>query len=249
MSVLSVAHFEHVRDGRLEVLVRAELRAKLLPLLRAAGDDFADAAVVRVPGGRGATVAVRAEGEHFAIRAGRRGGLPGRLVSSLYFGFDPRPFREIAVTAELHKHGVPVVEPCAAAVRWVLPGVYRSWLVTRWVEDARTLWAWAAFERDRMRRESVFVAIGRALLALHDAGATHPDLNLNNILVRERDGRPEILLLDFDRARPPTASVDGAADFGRLRRSARKLDPAGVVVAAAELDLIEATGRAHAPVR
>lgn len=242
-----MTHFEHVREGRLEVRVRADLRATLLPLLRAAPDGYAGLAVAPVPGGRGGTVAVRVGGDHFAVRAGRRGGLPGRLVASLYFGAVPRPFTEIDVAAGLHDRGVPVVEPCAAAVVWLLPGCYRSWVVTRWVEDARTLWAWAAVEREAARREHVFVAVGRALRRLHDAGATHPDLNLNNVLVRERDGRPEVFLLDFDRAQIPLASVDGAADFRRLRRSARKLDPDGVVVAAAELDLIERASRAHAP--
>jgi 3-deoxy-D-manno-octulosonic acid kinase len=249
VTAATVAHFEHVRDGRLEIVVRADLRALLLPLLHAAADDYAGVSVTRVPGGRGATVAVRVAGEHFAIRAGRRGGLPGKLISSLYFGTVPRPFIEIDITAGLHDRGVPVVEPCAAAVQWVVPGCYRSWLVTRWVDDARTLWAWAAVEREKSRREHVFVAVGRALRLLHDAGATHPDLNLNNVLVRERDGRPDVLLLDFDRAQIPLASVEGAADFRRLRRSARKLDPEGVVVSAADLDLIERASHAHGPAR
>lgn len=230
--------FTRSRDGRLEIVVRDDSRDALLPLLRSA-PAFAGFDLAAVAGGRGGTVRGCIRGVEYAIRAGRRGGLPAAFVRSTYLGREPRPFAELYLTETLRQRGVPVVEACGAVAHWLAPCLYRSWLVSRWLPDSETLWACLQREREPSRRDAWMVAAGRAVRALHRAGVAHPDLNMNNILVAGSDAQASLHLLDFDRARFGSAPVDSRADLQRLRRSARKLDPQRRVVSDAELDRLE----------
>ncbi len=238
MSRPAVEGFTRSRDGRLEILVRDELRDALLPLLRSA-PAFAGFDLAAVAGGRGGTVRGCIRGVEYAIRAGRRGGVPAAFVRDTYFGREPRPFAELFLSTTLRQRGVPVVEACGAVAHWVAPYLYRSWLVSRWLTDSETLWSRLQRESETSRRDALMVAAGGAVRALHRAGAVHPDLNMNNILVTGSGAQASIHLLDFDRARIESAPVDSRVDLQRLRRSARKLDPQGTTVSDAELDRIE----------
>jgi 3-deoxy-D-manno-octulosonic acid kinase len=59
---------------------------------------------------------------------------------------------------------------------------------------------------------------------MHDAGISHPDLNLRNLLIV--DPSAEVVVIDFDRARVFDGSAPASArarNLRRLARSARKL--------------------------
>jgi len=239
------AGFEAHREARAEWWLRPAERAWMDELLRAvAGSPGAGATALH--GGRGGARLVSIGDHRVVIRPYRRGGLPGRVVRDLYLGWQPRPFRELIEMEALRERGAPVVEVCGAAVRWVFPGGYRGWLATRYVDHARTLWQWASGTPAAAERAVVCAAAGRAVRRLHDCGGRHPDLNLNNILVAAVDGGWQVYLIDFDRPpRLPRAGAGAAAaELARLRRSARKLDPAGQIVTAADLDCLEAAYRA-----
>lgn len=231
------------RAGRAEVLVRPELRERLAPLLAAVAESWppvvADAGIEPLPGGRGATVLVALAGERFVVRAGRRGGLPGRILSHSYLGCSPRSFREAHLLATLCSRGVPVPDVCAAAALWRLPGVYRNWLVTRWIPAARTLIDWAAHELDADARRRGFAAVGTAVARLHAAGTRHPDLNATNVLLSGPRTAPVVTLIDFDGAQPNAhAARRGHRDLTRLWRSLRKLDRTARLVSAAEFAMV-----------
>jgi 3-deoxy-D-manno-octulosonic acid kinase len=225
-------------------VLRSEARAWMLPLLQRLGvDDAAQGHTLH--GGRGGATLHTAAGHDVVVRPFRRGGLPGRLVRDTYWGRDPRPFRELRRMAALRALGAPVVEVLGAAVRWRLFFWYRGWLVTRHVAGARTLWQWVAGGPAPAERVAVLGAVGRAIRNLHDAGARHPDLNLNNILVHSLGGNGmQVLFVDFDEpGGRPNLRVSPADDLVRLRRSARKLDPAGTHLTAADLATIDAAYR------
>ena len=228
--------FERVWDGRMCCLVRTDVRGWLPPLLRAARDEWVGYATRSLAGGRGGARIVPAH--DVVVRPYRSGGLPARLLHDTYFGWNPRPFRELCVTATLQTRGAPVVEVYGAAVEWPLPGCYRGWLATRYMEGARTLWEWASTPPPVKERAQVLRDVGTAIRRLHECGARHPDLNANNILICPAAG---VLLIDFDRAR----LVGGAhsADLDRLWRSLRKLDPEGRFVTAADFDTLRAAYR------
>jgi 3-deoxy-D-manno-octulosonic acid kinase len=228
--------FEWVQDDRLHMLVRADVQSWLTPLLRATREEWAGYATRPLVGGRGGACIVPAH--QVVVRPYRRGGLPARLLHDTYFGWNPRPFRELCVTAALRARGAPVVEVYGAAVVWRIPACYRGWLATRYVDGARTFWEWAAAARSASAGGQVFRDIGRAIRRLHDCGARHPDLNANNILLAPSAG---VLFIDFDRAR--LAAGNGAApvrDLDRLWRSLRKLDPESRHVTAADFALLRA---------
>jgi lipopolysaccharide kinase (Kdo/WaaP) family protein len=231
-----------VRDPRATWLLRAEADAWLTPLLRSLGDEAAVVEGRVLAGGRGGSRLRSAGGHDVVVRHYRRGGWPAALFHDTYWGRRPRPFRELCVTEALRAAGAPVVEVYGAAVHWVLPVCYRGWLVTRYVAQARTLWEWASAGTTPDDRQIVLPLVGRALRRLHDAGGRHPDLNLNNILLAPAAVPQgyQVLFIDFD---IPLRLWQPTADLARLRRSARKLDPAGVWLRAADLECLAAAYR------
>lgn len=231
--------FERVQQGRASLLVRADARDWLVPLLMSAVCGSGEYGGSALEGGRGGARVVRVRGHELVLRSCRRGGMPGRVLRDTYFGCLPRPFCEVSTLQALRRRGVPVVEPLGACVQWLVPGCYRGWVVTRYIRDARTLWDWAAGGVGGASRVLVWRLVGKAIRRLHDAGARHPDLNLRNILVCPGEDVPQVVLVDFDR---PRLSGWRAAvgDLARLERSARKLDPHGNAVTAEDLRQLRA---------
>jgi tRNA A-37 threonylcarbamoyl transferase component Bud32 len=224
------AGFETVREGRLRGLARRDVLATLLPLLRQwdSGTLPVSRALVGGRGGIGAyDIAPNLE---VVLRPSRRGGWMGRVNQRHYFGLRPRSLRELCVTETLRQRGVPTVEVLAAVAHWVLPGLYRGAVVTREIPLAVNLWRYLR-EVSPAERERVCLDAAAATRRLHDAGAIHPDLNLQNFLVlRGAKGR-EVLIIDCDRVRlcQPT-DKDRRAAFERVCRSIRRLDPTSEVI-------------------
>jgi len=236
--------FEWVRDASTTLLVRSDLRSWVAPLLRAADAGWAGYTIRALTGGRGGTLLVCRDEHTAVVRPYRRGGVAARLWHDVYFGWAPRPFRELCATEALRQRGAPVVEVYGAMVHWLAPGCYRGSLATRYVAGARTAWEWARSAGGAPERVVVLRRIGRAARRLHDSGGCHPDLNLNNILLcppADAALAPDVVFIDFDRARLPGRFCRvPRTDLARLRRSARKLDPDGHRVTAADLDCLEA---------
>lgn len=247
--------FDRVGDGDSTLVMRSDVRGWLEPLLRALGRPGALPFSTRsIAGGRGGVTLVSVDEHRVIVRACRRGGLPAWFLRDVYCGRRPRPLRELAAAATLRARGAPVVEAYAVKVQWVLPICYRGWMVTRYLPGAQTLWQWAAAAPlaavplaavpPAAERALVLAQVGRAIRRLHDCGGSHPDLNVNNILIRPAAGAstvPEVVLIDFDRARVgQNVSLSAAADVARLRRSVRKLDPRGVHLTTADLSAVEA---------
>ncbi|MCK6555376.1 hypothetical protein L6Q96_12485 [Candidatus Binatia bacterium] len=194
-------------------------------------------------GGRGGARLTGSGTHRIVIRPYRRGGLPGRIVHDLYFGWQPRPFRELVETEALRARGAPVVEVCGAVVHWAFPVLYRGWLATRYVDGARTLWQLMSAAPAPADRMAACAAAGRAIRRLHDCGGRHPDLNLNNLLVSGTDADWQVHLIDFDRPAVRVGRDDPMVELARLRRSAAKLDPAAQFVTPADLACLEAAYR------
>lgn len=227
------AGFVRVRSGAWTLVVAAETRDWMVPLLLAADTGWPDRASEPLPGGRGGACILRGALRDVVVRPYRRGGWPASCLRDTYIGCAPRPFRELRVTEALRRRGGPVPAVLGAAVRWLAPACYRAWLVTEYVPDSQNLWQWATHHAGA-GPTAAFAAVGRALRRLHETGGRHPDLNLRNILIcPSADGTdvPRVLFLDFDRARlDPSRLRPATAELDRLTRSARKLDPTGECV-------------------
>lgn len=238
------AGFELVREGRLRGLVRSNVREPLVPLLRqwASGALPASRALV---GGRGGIGAYDlAPNLEVVLRPSRRGGWMGRVNQRYYFGLRPRPLRELCVTEALRERGVPTVEVLAAAAHWIVPGLYRGAVITREIPLAVNLWRYLR-EVSAAERERVCLDAAAATRRMHDAGAIHPDLNLQNYLVLRGARGREVLIIDCDRVRlRPPSTKDRRVAFDRICRSIRRLDPTSEVIT---LACVEAFQRVTLP--
>lgn len=172
--------------------------------------------------GRGGAFFLDVAGHHWVARPLRRGGLIALVSRARYFWTgeaNVRSFREWRTLANLHARALPVPEPVAARYRragWT----YSADLITRRLDGTETLST--RLERGPVSLD-VWVAIGRCIRRLHDAGACHADLNAHNILIATGAALEPVWLVDFDRARLRSPGLWRDANLARLYRSLRKI--------------------------
>jgi 3-deoxy-D-manno-octulosonic acid kinase len=169
------------------------------------------------------------DGDMVLLRRYRHGGALRRLTGATFFTWPPRPFRELIITEELRRRGIPTVEVYGACVEPVLGPFYRGWLATRAIPGAQDLWAAlrSGFVRDT-GEEVCLRAVARSVRTLHLEGVYHADLNLKNILVRLENGGVTGYIIDFDKAKLFLGSLPrrlAKRNLDRLLRSVCKLDP------------------------
>ena len=205
-------------------------------------DIFSRLTVEAVPTayhGRGALTAVRlSDGETALVRQYRHGGVLRVLTRNWFFTWPARPFRELSITEELRRRGVPTVEIYAACVRRSYGPFYQGWLVSKEIGGAVDFWS--ALQQgylQRFGRETVFRAVATSVGAMHREGVYHGDLNLKNILLRQEAAGVSSYLIDFDKSklflgRLPAMLVKKNLD--RMLRSVRRLDPDGRYFSAAD---------------
>ncbi len=163
------------------------------------------------------------------VRTYRHGGMFRHVTGDFFFTWPPRPFRELAITAEVSRRGVPTLEILGAWVERVRGPFYRGWLVTRELEGAHDLWVALQSEcYAENNRGPLLRAVARGVRRMHDQGIYHGDLNLKNIMVRREGSQIISYIIDFDKAKLFSRKVPaGRAErnLRRLLRSVCKLDP------------------------
>lgn len=233
-----------IRNRRLRVLARADMPEVAALLERWATGTLPPARALL--GGRGGVGAFQLRSDLTAVlRPYRRGGLVSRVNRARYLGVRPRPFAELRASESLRAAGVPTPEVLAAAVLWDVPGCYRGALATREVPGAINLWHYVQ-QAVAADRGPACAAAAAATRRMHDAGAVHPDLNLQNYLVRHTPSGLEAWIIDLDRVRfrRVTAAMRRAA-FERICRSIRKLDPESAVMTLACVEAFRAVAEAR----
>jgi 3-deoxy-D-manno-octulosonic acid kinase len=230
--------YDLVRAGPVRAAIRRDLRPLLEAWLLAPRLALPVDAVPLAAGRGGAFRVVLPDGQRVVVRLYRRGGVLARFVRETYLGpgLGPgaRPLRELAVTAEISRRGVATVDVLAARVEGRL--FYRGALVTAEIPSATTLID-ALRRADPAARRVLAASAGRAIAVLHEAGVSHADLNMTNILVAPGPDGERIALVDFDRARLRDGALPGAArrrNLTRLARSLAKLDAEGTLAGAEE---------------
>ncbi|HSP95882.1 MAG TPA: lipopolysaccharide kinase InaA family protein [Candidatus Dormibacteraeota bacterium] len=215
--------------GRLRLMVREGAPEVGELLHRWARDDLPPARIL--PGGRGGVGAFLLRPDlGVVLRPYRRGGLIGRVNRGRYLGLAARPFRELRAAVAVAAAGVPTPEPLGAAVLWDAPGLYRGAFVTRELWGAANLWRFLQ-QAPAAQRGAACAAAAALVRRLHDAGALHPDLNLQNFLIRRGASGIDAWLIDLDGVRFTAVSArHRRAAFDRICRSIRKLDPESAVI-------------------
>ena len=160
----------------------------------------------------------------------RHGGLLGPLWRGAIWGV-ARPVAELRATARLHAAGAPVPRPVLVAAHRARGPLWSAVVGTVHVEGARDGLAWLAARPARAELLRGARAAGAAIRRFHDAGGSHADLQIKNLLLRERDGDTEVLVIDLDRARADRAARPRApharADAPRARAAQARPRRAG----------------------
>jgi hypothetical protein len=237
--------FPQIFAGPYQLYLRTDLAPHAAALATALGELGAarsTGAGKRGAGNRGGGFRLALPGgPELFVRRSRRGGAMRLLLDDLYFGFQPRPLSELWVAAEAARRGVPLAEPMGAAVRWIAPGLYRGFFITR-AAAGMTLWEFMRTDDDASVRAHVLECAREAIETMLRQGLHHPDLNLENLFVTPHGESLAVIILDLDKARLQNRSVSGPARrriAARLVRSARKLDPRGRFLDPAALAMLD----------
>lgn len=218
--------FSTVTVGPYVIHLRADLTPHAAHIADRLRDLVAAGAVGAGNRGGGFRIAMAGAPELF-VRQARRGGAVRFLLEDLYLGLNPRPVRELTVSTEAARRGVPVAEPMGAAVQWIAPGLYRGFFMTRAV-GGMTLWEFMRTDDDAHARAYVLQRAREAVEMMLQQGLYHPDLNLHNLFVTPRGENFAVIILDLDKAWLHRGALGRTARrriAARLMRSARKLDP------------------------
>jgi tRNA A-37 threonylcarbamoyl transferase component Bud32 len=173
----------------------------------------ADTALVEIPGSE----------QKLVLRRLLHGGLLGPLLGRVFLGVR-RPVRELRVTAELRSAGAPVPRPALALGRRIA-GPLRALVVGTYLEpDAVDALTFLESEPERSRLLRAAEAAGTAVRRFHDEGGRHADLQVKNLLIRERKEAAECIIVDLDKARitPVLTPGERMAQIMRLFRSLLK---------------------------
>jgi 3-deoxy-D-manno-octulosonic acid kinase len=225
-------HLETFEHGRSAGIVRREWRDTVERVLSVEPAGHA------LTGGRGGTSRIATEHGDVVLRRARRGGAM-RWLGETYFGLRPRPLREFGVLLRARRRGLPVPDPVAALAERRFGIAYRGLLLMRDLGGTPL-----SDLSEAQAPPNLVPLLAGALRELHDAGLSHPDLNLGNVLLVARSYEQRIAFVDLDRARLLVRPLGLAArrrSLRRLRRSARKLDPSGRLLPEAALDRLEET--------
>jgi 3-deoxy-D-manno-octulosonic acid kinase len=205
-------------DGELEEAVRSLSldSADAVDRLFAGGGGAAgraETALVELPGST----------EKLVLRRLLHGGLLGPLLGPLFLGMG-RPLRELRVTAALRKAGAPVPRPALAVGRRIAGPFWTPVVGTYLEPDAVDALSFLEAGPDPPRLLRAAEAMGSAVRRFHDEGGRHADLHVKNLLIRERDGSVECIVIDLDKARITLGLTPGErmAQMMRLFRSLLK---------------------------
>ncbi len=226
-------HFATFSQGRRTLLLRDDLasHADLIESrLQALDRNATDGAGNRRGGFR---VAIT-DGLTLFVRFSRRGGLLACFNRDIYFGLRRRLMHEIAITAEARSRGIPVAEVLGIIVEPLVLGFERGAMITR-AMAGMTLWEFLQIENDPLVRTLVSEEARRAVATMHRGGLCHADLNLHNLFVTRSGEQMTVVVLDLDKAQFFDAPLDTklqSQNLNRLRRSAKKLDPQGLILTA-----------------
>jgi 3-deoxy-D-manno-octulosonic acid kinase len=164
----------------------------------------------------------------WVVRHYRRGGTVAAMLGDRFIRIGARrPFSELWTSALARSRGIDTPAVMAVAIYSQGP-FYRGDIATELIPGAADLASTSTGPERRSepeRRDAWFEA-ARLLRSLAGAGLFHADLNLRNILIAWRAGRPHAHVLDLDRCRIVRRihPSDFDAMVQRVIRSAHKFE-------------------------
>ncbi len=218
-----VAGFETRREGNILLLARGVLREFMAG--RPASDLLGEGKEA-VEGRRMHTILELPDGTRAVVRHYLHGGLL-RKVTGDRFARSERFFDEIRASEHLRACGVNTPEVLGLLVQVGKLGFCRGALATRMVEDGHDLLEYLRSKEGVAQiaspasKKTLIRSVARQVRKMHDAGVSHADLHIKNLLLAP-DGR--VFILDLDRAKLQKTVNPGKrlANLIRLGRSIEK---------------------------
>jgi 3-deoxy-D-manno-octulosonic acid kinase len=230
--------YDLIKKGRAAIALHERYRDCLLS--QGIGDPdklLSSAATLPAPSGRGSVPSLPVSGfpgERMMARRYLRGGLMRFINRDLYLDAE-RSFRELAITVDAARSGIPTVEVLAAVSIKAAGPLYRCFLFTRELAGCLDLPAYlsgrARADSFSENKQAVLERAAAAVRLMHDRGFFHADLNMKNILADT--ARPENLyIIDWDKSQRFDLLSDSrrTANLVRFCRSMIKLAGKGVPV-------------------
>ena len=160
-------------------------------------------------------------GHPLVVRQFVHGGVLRRLWADLFLTSRPM-LGEVRVGLHALGRGVPTCRPVALRLERVWGPLLRAHYVTEEIEGAENLLEFClrpggAADCPPAQRQALAAALARTIAAMHEAGISHGDLNLKNLLVVEGQGEAIVCVVDFKKAR----LMDRVALKARLRGMVR----------------------------
>ena len=168
--------------------------------------------------GRSARV-VLPDGRRIVVKKLKRGGATAGFWRDRFVG-PGRALANLDVPLEAAARGVATVVPVALLLSEGPAGFFQAWLATDEIADSTDLLT--RYRREPPPAATLTIAMLDAVRRAHDAGLVHRDLNLANLLARERaDGGWDVFVVDLDRASLRRGSLGFRPRLRALRRLER----------------------------
>src|SRR3989339_457806 len=141
--------------------------------------------------------------ERFVIRDYRHGGLLGKLFGGVFFK-ENRPLNEIYISEIASQRGVPSAEVIAITKRRLWGIFYKAKFISKEIDGALDIIEFLkksspAFIQ-RYKKPIIF-ALVKLIRNMHDAGISHADLHLKNILLKkDSNGEFTAYIIDLDKS-------------------------------------------------
>jgi len=201
-----------LRDGFPETITAAQWDAWL---------EGRGGCVLTVEGGRRPTRVVPVEGiGEVVVRRYFHAGFFAPLTRDLFWD-SRRPVRELAASEQVRRRGVATPEILAIYLRRVVGTLHRGCVLSKRIREGENLCEWLARSGlDSRVQGPVLRRAAQAIGALHEAGCSHRDLNLSNLLLSP--GGVAILDLDGAKMKSELRVGERGSNLLRLYRSLRK---------------------------
>jgi tRNA A-37 threonylcarbamoyl transferase component Bud32 len=228
--------FQKLTMGRRRMIVRTDVAH----LVQFDLDDAQCGEPSQLRGRQALTSMILANGDRALVRRCHHGGAFRFFTRGLFCSCPPRPFRELVITEELRRRGIPTIEVYGACAEPVFGPFYKAWLISRELAGSQDLWTALQDGIVQTRTlESVLRPVAQSIRHMHRQGVYHSDLNLKNILVRPEPQGVKSYIIDFDKAKLFLSALPeplAQNNLRRLWRSLSKLDPERKYLSAKDWD-------------
>ena len=160
------------------------------------------------------------------LRTYRHGGLLSGFTGNIFIG-RPRPFRELELSVDARKKGIPTPPVLGGAIYPVAGPVYRGVLAIEEIPEASDGLEILRRAQDLslQQRTQLFKAIlpkvGRLVGLCHNKGLVHTDLNVKNIMLCPDPF--SLHVIDLDRCRVEKKALTDSQRKSQLERLFRSL--------------------------